>query len=80
MIKVDADPSVRTEIVQIVEIFRANIVDVGKNTMIIELTGDKGKVNAMEELLAPFGIKELVHYWHNCLNRGSKPHKTNDEE
>ncbi|HHU69344.1 MAG TPA: acetolactate synthase small subunit [Thermoanaerobacterales bacterium] len=80
LIKVDADPSVRTEIVQIVEIFRANIVDVGKNTMIIELTGDKGKVNAMEELLAPFGIKELVRTGIIALNRGSKPHKTNDEE
>ena len=80
LIKVDADPSVRTEIVQIVEIFRANIVDVGKNTMIIELTGDKGKVNAMEELLTPFGIKELVRTGIIALNRGSKPHKTNDEE
>ncbi len=80
LIKVDADPSVRTEIVQIVEIFRANIVDVGKKTMIIELTGDKGKVNAMEELLAPFGIKELVRTGIIALNRGSKPHKINDEE
>ncbi len=80
LIKVDADPSVRTEIVQIVEIFRANIVDVGKKTMIIELTGDKGKVDAMEELLAPFGIKELVRTGIIALNRGSKPHKTNDEE
>ena len=48
--------------------------------MIIELTGDKGKVNAMEELLAPFGIKELVRTGIIALNRGSKPHKTNDEE
>jgi acetolactate synthase-1/3 small subunit len=42
LIKVKADPSVRSEIVQLVEIFRARIVDIGKNTLIIEATGDAG--------------------------------------
>lgn len=71
LIKVDADPSVRSQIIQIVEIFRANIVDVGKNSMIIELTGDKDKVTAMEELLRQFGIKELVRTGIVAMNRGS---------
>ncbi|MDI3533860.1 MAG: acetolactate synthase small subunit [Thermosediminibacterales bacterium] len=71
LIKVDADPSVRSQIIQIVEIFRANIVDVGKNSMIIELTGDKDKVTAMEELLKQFGIKELVRTGIVAMNRGS---------
>ncbi|NPV42841.1 MAG: acetolactate synthase small subunit [Firmicutes bacterium] len=72
LIKVDADPSVRSEIIQIAEIFRANIVDVSKKSMIIELTGDKNKVNAMEELLRQFGIKELVRTGIIALNRGSR--------
>ena len=46
LIKVKADPSVRSEIVQLVEIFRARIVDIGKNTLIIEATGDAGKMEA----------------------------------
>ena len=57
LIKVDAEPQIRSEIVQIAEIFRANIVDVSRKSMIIELTGDKGKLEAFEEILKPFGIK-----------------------
>jgi acetolactate synthase-1/3 small subunit len=60
LIKVKADPSVRSEIVQLVEIFRARIVDIGKNTLIIEATGDAGKMEAIEDSLKPFGILELV--------------------
>ncbi|NLZ53169.1 MAG: acetolactate synthase small subunit, partial [Thermoanaerobacteraceae bacterium] len=59
LIKVDAEPQVRSEIIQIAEIFRASIVDVGRKSLTIELTGDKDKVRAFEELLKPFGIKEL---------------------
>ena len=45
---------------QIVEIFRARIVDIGKNNLIIEVTGDSGKIDAIIEALRPFGISELV--------------------
>ena len=57
LVKVDAEPQMRAGIIQIAEIFRANIVDVSRKTMTIELTGDKDKVQAFEELLKPFGIK-----------------------
>lgn len=70
LIKVKADPSVRSEIVQLVEIFRARIVDIGKNTLIIEATGDSGKMEAIEDSLKPFGILELVRTGKIAIVRG----------
>ncbi len=70
LIKVKADPSVRSEIVQLVEIFRARIVDIGKNTLIIEATGDAGKIEAIEDSLKPFGILELVRTGKIAIVRG----------
>jgi acetolactate synthase-1/3 small subunit len=72
LIKVNADPVSRTEIMQIVDIFRARIVDIGRNTLIIEGTGDEGKINALESALRPFGIKELVRTGKIALARGPK--------
>lgn len=79
LIKVDADPQIRSEIIQIAEIFRANIVDVSRNSLTIELTGDKNKVVAFEELLKPFGIKELVRTGVIAVNRGMKTIKIEEE-
>ncbi|NLO21652.1 MAG: acetolactate synthase small subunit, partial [Syntrophomonadaceae bacterium] len=70
LIKVKADPGVRSEIVQLVEIFRARIVDIGKNTLIIEATGDAGKMEAIEDSLKPFGILELVRTGKIAIVRG----------
>ena len=70
LIKVKADPSVRSDIVQLVEIFRARIVDIGKNTLIIEATGDAGKMEAIEDSLKPFGILELVRTGKIAIVRG----------
>jgi len=72
LIKVSADPQARAEIMQIVDIFRARIVDIGRNTLIIEATGDEGKVNAIEQSLKPFGIKELVRTGKIAIVRGQK--------
>lgn len=72
LIKVTAEPQVRAEIMQIVDIFRARIVDIGRNTLIIECTGDEGKVNAIEQSLKPFGIKELVRTGKIAIVRGQK--------
>lgn len=81
LIKVDAqDPASRSQIMQIVEIFRAGIVDVSKKSMIIEVTGDKDKVAAIEELLRQFGIKELVRTGIIGMNRGPKAAKVDEEE
>lgn len=72
LIKVDADPAVRGEIIQIVDIFRARIVDIGRRTLMIECTGDEGKVNAVIESMKPFGIKELVRTGKVAMLRGHK--------
>lgn len=73
LIKVKADNNVRAEIVQIVDIFRARIVDIGRNSLIIEATGDAGKIDAIEDSLKPFGILELVRTGKVAMIRGGKP-------
>ena len=60
LIKVTADVDTRAEIIQIADIFRARIVDVASKSMIVEVTGDESKVQAIEKLLRQFGIKEMV--------------------
>ncbi|HWP97978.1 MAG TPA: acetolactate synthase small subunit [Syntrophomonadaceae bacterium] len=72
LIKVKADNNVRAEIVQIVDIFRGRIVDIGPNTLIIEATGDSGKIDAIEDSLRPFGILELVRTGKVAMVRGCK--------
>ncbi|MCL4439824.1 MAG: acetolactate synthase small subunit [Firmicutes bacterium] len=72
LVKVGADAAVRGEIMQIVDIFRARIVDIGQRTLIIECTGDEGKINAVIESLKSFGIKELVRTGKIAMLRGQK--------
>jgi len=72
LIKVNAEPSVRGEIMQIVDIFRARVVDIGKDSLIIEATGDLGKINAIESSMKPFGIREVVRTGKVAMVRGPK--------
>lgn len=72
LIKVNADPSQRSEIMQIVDIFRSRIVDIGYNSLIIEATGDQGKISAIEASLRPFGIREVVRTGKIAMVRGQK--------
>ncbi len=72
LIKVSADATTRSEIMQIVDIFRAKIIDVGTETLIIEVTGDRGKVRAIREMLERFGIRELVRTGMVAMNRNAK--------
>jgi acetolactate synthase-1/3 small subunit len=72
LIKVNAEPAVRGEIMQIVDIFRARIVDIARNSVIIEATGDAGKIDAIENSLRPFGIREAVRTGKIAMLRGSK--------
>ncbi|MEN6351601.1 MAG: acetolactate synthase small subunit [Syntrophomonas sp.] len=72
LIKVKADNNVRADIVQIVDIFRARIVDIGRESLIIECTGDSGKIDGIEESLKPFGIMELVRTGKIAMVRGGK--------
>jgi len=73
LIKVNAEPgSSRAEVMQIASIFRAQIVDVGSKTVVLEATGDTNKINALEKLLRQYGIKELVRTGKIAVLRGSK--------
>jgi acetolactate synthase I/III small subunit len=72
LVKVTADSSNRAEIMQIVNIFRARIVDVAPKSLIIEVTGDEGKLDALVGMLKQFGIKEIVRTGKLALGRGPK--------
>lgn len=69
LVKVGANPSVRTEIAGIVEPFRAQIVDVGYNTMVIQATGEQSKLDNILELLRPYGIKEVARTGVTAMSR-----------
>ena len=73
MVKVKADASTRSEIMQIVEIFRARIVDVSQEVLIIEMTGTREKVSAFMDLIAPFGVVELMRTGRLAMGRGKRP-------
>jgi acetolactate synthase-1/3 small subunit len=68
--KVNATAERRHEIIEIANVFRAKIVDVGKNTLTIEATGADDKLSAMEDMLRTYGIKELARTGKIALSRG----------
>ena len=72
LVKVNAPPGKRGEIIEVVDIFRGKIVDVGAQEMVIEIAGTEDKVEAMIDLLRPYGIKELVRSGSIALPRGKK--------
>jgi acetolactate synthase-1/3 small subunit len=71
LIKVKATASTRSEIMEIVSIFRANIVDVAPGSVTVEVTGDEDKVNSLLGLLRDFGVKEVSRTGRIALTRGS---------
>jgi acetolactate synthase-1/3 small subunit len=70
LVKVKATPSTRSEIIQIVDIFRANIVDVSSDSLMVEVTGDEEKVGSLVDLLRGFGIREIARTGLIALTRG----------
>lgn len=70
LIKVKADSKTRPEVAAIVDIFRGTIIDVGPNTVTVEITGHSTKLRAFEELLRPYGIEEIVRTGVVALGRG----------
>ena len=71
MVKVTSKPSTRGEIMQLVDIYRARIVDVALGSVMIEVTGDPEKIDSLVALLRGFGIKELVRTGVVAMVRGS---------
>jgi len=71
LIKVKSTASTRSEIMQIVDIFRANIIDVGSGSVTIEVTGDEDKIDSLFNLLRGFGIDELARTGRIAMTRGT---------
>jgi acetolactate synthase-1/3 small subunit len=70
IIKVFSTPENRMSIVAVADIFRANVIDVSKDSLMVEMTGDSTKVDAFVEIVKPFGIKQIVRSGITALKRG----------
>ena len=79
LIKVKATSSTRSEIIEIVDIFRASIVDVAPDSLTIEITGDVEKINSLFNLLRSFGIKEISRTGRIAMTRGTSGSLSVDE-
>lgn len=72
LIKIAATKENRAEIIEIANIFRAHIVDVASESIVIEATGDQGKISALSNMLVSYGIKEVIRTGLTALERGEK--------
>ena len=72
LIKVRVDNSSRSQVLEAVTLFRARVVDVATDAVVIEVTGDSGKVTALLRVLEPYGIKEIAQSGLLAIGRGSK--------
>lgn len=72
LFKVTAPAEKRSEVIEIANLFRANIVDVGKSSLTVEATGDEDKLKGMEDLFRAYGIKEITRTGTIAMARGSK--------
>ncbi|MCM3127424.1 MULTISPECIES: acetolactate synthase small subunit [unclassified Paenibacillus] len=71
LIKIKAEPSVRPEIMGLVETFRASVVDIGNSSLMVQVVGDTDKIDAMIELIKPYGIRELSRTGVTAMIRGN---------
>ena len=72
LIKVSILPGKRNEIIELVDVFRGKIIDVGQKDMIVEISGPEDRLEAVINLLRPFGIKEVARTGRIAMNRGPK--------
>lgn len=72
LIKVRVDNSTRSHVLEAVSLFRASIVDVAADALVIETTGDSGKIQALLRILEPYGIKEIAQSGLLAIGRGGK--------
>ena len=89
LLKVKTTSANRSEVIQIVDIFRANIVDVSSDSLMVEVTGDEDKLNSLLKLLASFGVKEVCRTGRIAMTRciinetghkGPKPAESSEEK
>ena len=79
LIKVRATPSNRSEILEMVNLFRAKVVDVGARSLVVETTGEEDKIDALYDLLQPFGILELMRTGRVAMVRGKSGGRVSDD-
>ena len=72
LVKVSANNENRTQVVESAKLFRAHVVDVGPDSLVIEATGSSSKIQALLDILEPFGIRELVESSLTAISRGPK--------
>ncbi|MGA0566402.1 acetolactate synthase small subunit [Rathayibacter sp. KR2-224] len=72
LIKVRVDNTTRSQVLEAVNLFRARVVDVATDALVIEVTGDTGKTEALLRVLEPYGIKEMAQSGLLAIGRGSK--------
>lgn len=72
LVKVRVDNQTRSEVIEAVNLFRARVVDVAQDSLVIETTGDTGKVQALLNILEPYGIRELVQSGLIAVGRGPR--------
>jgi acetolactate synthase-1/3 small subunit len=70
LIKVKAPPEKRSEVLQLCQVFRARAVDVGPDTLVVEITGDQDKIVGLLTILEPFGVLEMVQSGTVAMTRG----------
>ena len=71
-VKVKANAQMRSDVLEIISLFRARVVDVAPDSLIVEITGTRDKIDAMLEVLSPYGILELAQSGMVAVGRGSK--------
>ncbi|WP_394552459.1 acetolactate synthase small subunit [Agromyces sp. MMS24-JH15] len=72
LVKVRVDNTTRSQVLEAVNLFRARVVDVSTDALVIEVTGDSGKIQALLRVLEPYGIKEIAQSGLLAIGRGAK--------
>ena len=72
MIKVAATGATRGEVMQLVEVFRARVVDVAPDSLIVEITGTEDKIDGLVDVLRPYGVMEMVRTGRVSMSRGGQ--------
>ena len=80
LIKVSTPPGKRSEVIELAGLFRAHVVDVGTNTVMIQIAGEEEKIDAFVELLRPYGIRELARTGVIAMPRGNSTVTASDED
>lgn len=70
LFKVSVDGPTRSEIRELAEVFRGKVVDIGKRSIIVEITGDRSKIEAFERLVRPYGLVEMIRTGEVAISRG----------